>query len=50
MVCGRWLTDVAPQSLFRLDHPVVGPVSEPARPPWGLLNGQPVWIELKVEG
>jgi CheY-specific phosphatase CheX len=50
MVCGRWLTDVAPQSLFRLDHPVVVPVSAPSRTPSGLLNGQPIWVELKVEG
>jgi chemotaxis protein CheY-P-specific phosphatase CheC len=50
MVCGRWLTDVAPQSLFRLDHPVVVPVSAPSRAPSGLLNGQPIWVELKVEG
>ena len=50
MVCGRWLTDVAPQLLFRLDHPVVVPVSVPSRAPSGLLNGQPIWVELKVEG
>jgi len=50
MVCGRWLTDVAPQSLFRLDHPVVVPASAPSRAPSGLLNGQPIWVELKVEG
>ena len=50
MVCGRWLTDVAPQSLFRLDHPVVVPVSAPSRAASGLLNGQPIWVELKVEG
>ena len=50
MVCGRWLTDVAPQSLFRLDHPVVVPASAPSRAPAGLLNGQPIWVELKVEG
>jgi len=50
MVCGRWLTDVAPQSLFRLDHPVVVLVATPSRTPSGLLNGQPIWVELKVEG
>jgi CheY-specific phosphatase CheX len=50
MVCGRWLTDVAPQSLFRLDHPIVVPASAPSRAPSGLLNGQPIWVELKVEG
>ena len=50
MVCGRWLTDVAPQSLFRLDHPVVVTMSVPSGVPSGLLNGQPIWIELKVEG
>jgi hypothetical protein len=50
MVCGRWLTDVAPQSLFRLDHPVVTPVAAPSSAPSGLLNGQPIWIELTVEG
>ena len=50
MVCGRWLTDVAPQSLFRLDHPVVTPAGTPTSAPSGLLNGQPIWIELTVEG
>ncbi len=50
MVCGRWLTDVAPQSLFNLEHPVVVPVSAPASEPSGLLNGQPFWIELAIEG
>jgi hypothetical protein len=49
MVCGRWLTDVAPQSLFQLDHPVVVPVSAPSSAPSGLLNGQPIWIELTVK-
>jgi CheY-specific phosphatase CheX len=53
MVCGRWLTDVAPSSLFRLEHPVV--VSVSARElascvPTGLLNGQPLWVALSVEG
>ena len=46
MVCGRWLTDVAPQSLFRLEHPEVTTASAPATAPSGLLNGQPIWIEL----
>ena len=50
MVCGRWLTDVAPQSLFNLEHPVVIPVSTPTHAPSGLLNGQPFWIELTIEG
>ena len=53
MVCGRWLTDVAPQSLFRLEHPVVLPVSARdvvSSAPAGLLNGQPVWVELTLEG
>jgi len=27
MVCGRWLTDVAPQSLFNLAHPAVDVVA-----------------------
>jgi hypothetical protein len=49
MLCGRWLTDVAPQSLFELHHPVVVPVTVPARAPSGLLNGQPIWVDLKVE-
>jgi hypothetical protein len=47
MVCGRWLTDVAPQSLFSLAQPVVAPVSVPSRSPSGMLNGQPIWVELK---
>lgn len=50
MVCGRWLTDVAPQSLFDLEHPVVVPVGTPTSAPSGLLNGQPFWIELTIEG
>src|ERR1044072_4878566 len=50
MVCGRWLTDVAPQSMFRLDHPVVVPVSAAPLGPSGLLKGRPIWIELKVDG
>jgi hypothetical protein len=53
MVCGRWLTDVAPQSLFRLEHPEVTPAPPAAvasRAPMGLLNGQPIWVELTVEG
>jgi Chemotaxis phosphatase CheX len=50
MVCGRWLTDVAPHSLFRLDQPVVVPASAPPRAPTGLLNGQPIWVDLKIEG
>ena len=52
MVCGRWLTDVAPQSLFRLEHPVVAAsqANTTSTPPTGLLNGQPIWIELTLEG
>ena len=50
MVCGRWLTDVAPQSLFNLEHPVVVPASTPTGVPSGLLNGQPFWIEMTIEG
>jgi hypothetical protein len=49
MVCGRWLTDVAPQSLFRLAHPVVAPASAPSAIPSGLLNGQPFWVDLTVK-
>ena len=49
MVCGRWLTDVAPQLLFRLDHPEVAHVAAPSSAPSGMLNGQPIWIELTVE-
>jgi len=53
MVCGRWLTDVAPQSLCLLSHPIVTPsnlTEVDAVAPTGMLNGQPVWIELSVEG
>lgn len=50
MVCGRWLTDIAPQSLFHLDHPVVVLVTAPKRAPTGLLNGRPIWVDLKLEG
>jgi CheY-specific phosphatase CheX len=51
MLCGRWLTDIAPDSLFQLEHPDVHPT--PASDvggvlPAGRLNGQPVWIELAV--
>ena len=48
MVCGRWLTDVAPQALFTLDHSVVGSTNAPSSAPSGLINGQPIWVELKV--
>jgi CheY-specific phosphatase CheX len=53
MVCGRWLTDVAPSSLFHLEHPVVASVSArelASSVPTGLLNGQPIWVALSVEG
>ena len=52
MVCGRWLTDIAPQQLFSLAHPSVEPLVAPRKGavPAGLLNGQPVWIELNLEG
>jgi len=52
MVCGRWLTDVAPQLLFNLAHPSVEPMAAPyaGTPPTGLLNGQPIWVELSLEG
>jgi hypothetical protein len=51
MVCGRWLTDVAPTQLFSLTHPAVEAAVRPgAGAPRGLLNGQPVWIELTLEG
>jgi CheY-specific phosphatase CheX len=52
MVCGRWLTDIAPQQLFSLAHPSVEPLVAPREGavPAGLLNGQPVWIELNLEG
>jgi hypothetical protein len=50
MVCGRWLTDVAPQHLFSLTHPSVEPAVLPGNgAPRGMLNGQPVWIELTLE-
>jgi hypothetical protein len=49
MVCGRWLTDVAPKSLFTLEHPVVVPVGAPSTSPSGMLNGQPIWLELTIE-
>jgi hypothetical protein len=52
MVCGRWLTDIAPQQLFSLAHPSVEPLAAPrtGSVPAGLLNGQPVWIDLTFEG
>ena len=50
MVCGRWLTDVAPRSLFTLARPVVGVVDVPSAPPMGLLNGHPIWITVAIEG
>jgi hypothetical protein len=52
MVCGRWLSEVAPQCLFRLGHPsVAAPGSPEGAPtaPAGLLNGQPIWIELTID-
>ena len=49
MVCGRWLTDVAPRSLFTLAHPMVDSVAMPRTAPMGLLNGQPIWIDVAFE-
>jgi hypothetical protein len=50
MVCGRWLSDVAPKQLFSLTHPSVEAAVVPGSgAPCGLLNGQPVWIELTLE-
>jgi hypothetical protein len=52
MVCGRWLTDIAPTQLFSLAHPSVEPLVSPraGAVPTGLLNGQPVWIEASLQG
>jgi hypothetical protein len=52
MICGRWLTDVAPTLLFSLAHPAVEPVAgvREGSVPAGLLNGQPVWLDLVLEG
>ena len=51
MVCGRWLADVAPRQLFSLARPSVEPVVAPAAgAPRGLFKGQPIWIELTLEG
>ncbi|HLG58934.1 MAG TPA: chemotaxis protein CheX [Vicinamibacterales bacterium] len=51
MVCGHWLTQVAPQLLFNLSHPSVEAVALPrtGHAPAGLLNGQPIWVDLSLE-
>jgi CheY-specific phosphatase CheX len=49
MVCGRWLTDIAPNSMFCVHQPVVGCTPAPSSAPAGLLHDQPIWIDLKVE-
>jgi hypothetical protein len=49
MVCGRWLTDVAPRSLFTLARPMVVSIEVPPTPPVGLLNGHPIWIAVTLE-
>jgi hypothetical protein len=51
MVIGYWLTEVAPQLLFNLSHPSVEAVAVPraGHAPAGLLNGQPIWVDLSLE-
>jgi hypothetical protein len=49
MVCGRWLTDVAPRALFTITRPNVEPAPWPQAQPMAMLNEQPIWIDVALE-
>jgi len=49
MVCGRWLTEVAPRALFTIARPTVEPAPWPQAKPMALLNEQPIWIDVALE-
>ena len=49
MVCGRWLTEVAPRALFTIARPKVEPAPWPQAVPMAMLNEQPIWIDVAFE-
>jgi len=49
MVCGRWLTDVAPRALFTLARPTVEPAPWPQARPMAVLNDQPIWLDVALD-
>ena len=49
MVCGRWLTDMAPRALFTIARPTVEPAPWPQAVPMAMLNEQPIWIDVALE-
>jgi CheY-specific phosphatase CheX len=49
MVCGRWLTEVAPRALFTIARPNVEPAPWPQAKPMAMLNEQPIWIDVALE-
>jgi len=49
MVCGRWLTEVAPRALFTITRPSVEPAPWPEAKPMAMLSDQPVWIDVALE-
>ena len=49
MVCGRWLTDVAPRALFSIARPTVEPAPWPQATPMAVLNHQPIWLDVALE-
>ena len=49
MVCGRWLTEVAPRALFTIARPKVEPAPWPQAKPMATMNEQPIWIDVALE-
>jgi hypothetical protein len=49
MVCGRWLTEVAPRALFTIARPKVEPAPWPEATPMAMLNEQPIWIDVAFD-
>ena len=49
MVCGKWLTEVAPRALFTIARPKVEPAPWPQATPMAVLNDQPIWLDVALE-
>jgi CheY-specific phosphatase CheX len=49
MVCGRWLTEVAPRALFTIARPTVERAPWPEGRPMAMLSEEPIWIDVAVE-
>jgi hypothetical protein len=49
MVCGRWLTEVAPRALFTIARPSVEPAPWPQTRPMAMLSEEPIWIDVALE-